>query len=273
MMFSRTYFLPPTDDFLPPPPRGPLSLGSIIANTSQPQRPLNIGAVVDVASADIASHLETNWHKTISASTGQGIGVYAQFLLMTGFDAELSVNQSKSDTSIMAFESLTTTSFEPSETYVADAVKAAAVQRYTKKNMLGMRKPVYLVTGIKTVSGAKIKYTKGAWTRATAKVGVDFTAAGAPVKIGPQGHRNKTNDAKTDFERASEFLFAFRVLKVSYKHGEATGELYSEGAFLGKDDTKTDEKPEAEEIAVDSIVGVSVVDEVDGSEIVCVSAS
>jgi hypothetical protein len=48
-----------------------------------------------------------------------------------------------------------------------------------------------------------------------------MTSLQSPVAEGvrPRGHWNKTSDDKTDFERASEFLFAFRVLKVSYKYG------------------------------------------------------
>jgi hypothetical protein len=78
------------------------------------------------------------------------------------------------------------------------------------------------------------------------------------VKIGPSAHWTKT-----EFDRLSEFLFAFCV-KVSYKHGEAVGEDHKEDAFLGYDgDAEKVEAIEVEDIALDTLTGEPAVDEED----------
>jgi hypothetical protein len=159
-----------------------------------------------------------------------------------GFDAELGIDHRKSETSILAFDNLTTQSFEQSEAYVPAAVKAASVQHYMRKSILGRRKPVYLVTGTRIVSGAKIKYTHSNSFTATARAEVDGTVAAVQVKIGPSAHWTKKANDETEFDRLSEFLFAFRV-KVSYKHGEVVGEDHKEGAFLGYDGMRKRPRP------------------------------
>ncbi|OKL59120.1 hypothetical protein UA08_05964 [Talaromyces atroroseus] len=159
MSFTKTYFLCPTSELIHPPPAGPLCLGSIIRSTSTPQFPLNGTNIVPVASANLPV-VEANWKKTISTETGLGLGVYAQFLqIATGpkVDAECSSRTANT----FAFDTVTTVSFEPTPEYVVEAVKAPAVQAYLRepKQRFTPVVSLFLVTGMKLVKGAKIKYS------------------------------------------------------------------------------------------------------------------
>jgi len=251
MSFTKTYFLCPTSDFIHPPPADPLCLGSIIRSTSTPQSPLNGANIVPVANAN-PPVVETDWKKTVSAETGFGLGVYAQFLqLATGMD----VGHCSRTANAFAFDTVTTVSFEPTPQYVDEAVKAPAVQAYLRepKQRFAPVVSLFLVTGMKLVKGAKIKYSTSGNTAVTGNIGTDVALLG--MTFGPKGHWTRTNDAETEFNRDSEFVFAFRVKRLRFGRKVKTEE-YNKGAFLaiGKDENDDETEP-------------VLVDDVDGSDI------
>jgi hypothetical protein len=275
MNFTKTYFLPPTLDFIPPPPYGPLTLGSILTSTALPHRPLNADAVVP-APLNSPPITETNWRKTVSETTGCGLGIYAQFLQIVGLNNELSVDHRMSAESILAFDSLATLSFEPGPEYIAAAIQTPAVQSYLRntKTWLGRSKAVYLVTGLKIVRGAQISYSTSISTELSANLGVDGTAAAVPATIGLKGHWTKEKADKTSLDRADEFVFAFRVKKVTSKSGQIKDENFNEGAFLSigaGDDENPAEAVEAEEIKGTELHdAILVQDSIDGEQVYCV---
>jgi len=258
MSFTKTYFLCPTSDFIHPPPAGPLCLGSIIRSTSTPQFPLNGANIVPVANAN-PPVVETDWKKTISAETGFGLGVYAQFLQLAtgglGLGPEVDVEHSSRTANTFAFDTVTTVSFEPTPQYVDEAVKAPAVQAYLRepKQRFAPVVSLFLVTGMKLVKGAKIKYSTSGSTAVTGNIGIDVAPLG--MTFGPKGHWTRTNDAETEFNRDSEFVFAFRVKRLRFGRKVKTEE-YNKGAFLATGRDENDDETES-----------VLVDDVDGSDI------
>lgn len=254
MSFTKTYFLCPTSDFIRPPPAGPVCLGSILRSTSAPQYPLNRANIVPVANED-PRVVETDWKKTISTEKALGLGVYAQFLQLAigGLGPEVDVERSSRLTNTFAFDNLTTVSFEPTSQYIAEAVKAPAVQTWLRepKQRFAPIVSLFLITGMKLVKGARIKYGTSQSTTLTGNIGVDVAPIG--MTFGPKGHWSSTNDDETEFNRESEFVFAFRVKRLRFGR-QLKVEDYSKGAFLaiGKD------KPDDESV---------IVDDVDGSDI------
>ncbi|KAI1425791.1 hypothetical protein F5Y12DRAFT_346488 [Xylaria sp. FL1777] len=259
MSFVKTYFLCPTSDFIHPPPAGPLCLGSIIRSTSTPQYPLNRGNLTTVADT-IPPVVETDWKKTVSTKTGLGLGVYAQFLqLATGglpLGPEVSVDHSNETVNAFAFDSVTTLAFEPTQEFVEEAIKAPAVQTWLRepKQRFAPIATLFLVTGIKLVKGARIKYSTSRNTAVTGNMGVDMHALGAT--FGPKGHWVSAGNDCTEFNRESEFVFAFRVkrLKIGRK---LKLEEYNKGAFLAIGGKQEDEDDDA----------AVLVEDVDGSAI------
>ncbi|KAI9926348.1 hypothetical protein ASPWEDRAFT_45583 [Aspergillus wentii DTO 134E9] len=257
MSFTKTYFLCPTSDFIHPPPTGSLCLGSIIRSTSTPQFPLNRANVVPVTIAN-PPVVETDWKKTVSTEVGMGLGVYAQFLQLAtgglGLGPEVDVKHSSRIANTFAFDAVTTVSFEPTPQYVDEAIKAPAVQAYLRepKQRFAPVVSLFLVTGMKLVKGARIKYSTSRSTAVTGNIGIDVAPLG--MTFGPTGHWTRTNDDETEFNRDSEFVFAFRVKRLRFGRKFKTEE-HSKGAFMaiGKD-----ENDDTEPILVDDVDGSDI---------------
>ncbi|EJP70990.1 hypothetical protein CRV24_002565 [Beauveria bassiana] len=256
MSFSKTYFLCPTSDFIHPPPAGSLCLGSIIRSTSAPQLPLNQASAVAVANPN-PPQVETNWKKTVSAETGLGFGVYAQFLQLamgggSGIGPEVDVERSRHAVNVFTFDTMTTLSFEPTSQYVEEAVKAPAVQAWLRepRQRFSPLVTLFLVTGMKLVNGARIKYSLSGSTAITANLGVDVPQLG--FTVGPKGRWSSTDDDETEFSRESEFIFAFRVKRLRIGRKISTEE-YSKGAFLANGDERKD--VHLEPVLVDDVDG------------------
>ncbi|MCJ1449331.1 MAG: hypothetical protein MMC23_009851 [Stictis urceolatum] len=234
MSFTKTYFLCPTSDFIHPPPAGPLCLGSIIRSTSTPQYPLNRANIVAVVDP-VPPVVETDWKKTISSQKGLGLGVYAQFLqLATGglpLGPEVDIEHSKKAANAFAFDTVTTLSFEPTQEYVAEAIKAPAVQMWLREPKQRFRPAVslFLVIGMKLVKGSRIKYSMSQNTTVNGNIGVDVTTLG--TTFGPKGHWFSMKDDETEFNRESEFVFAFRVKRLNFGR-KLKVEEYNKGAFM-----------------------------------------
>ncbi|KAI7971226.1 hypothetical protein EIK77_007042 [Talaromyces pinophilus] len=257
MSFTKTYFLCPTSDFINPPPTGPLCLGSIIRSPSTPQYPLNRANVIAVPDTAIFSIVETNWKKKVSTGEGLGLGVYAQFLqLATGTEVEVAHSNQISNT--FAFDTLTTLAFEPTQEYVQEAIKAApAVQSWLKepKQRFAPSSSLYLVTGMKLVKGAMIKYSTSKNMTATGNLGINIPTLG--MTVGPKGQWSSAVSDETEFNRESEFVFAFRLKRLKFGRNVKMDE-YNKGAFLAVSDR--------EEEGNDASLSV-LVEEVDGSDI------
>jgi hypothetical protein len=242
MSFTKTYFLCPSTDFIPPPPTGPLCLGSIISSTSTPQYTLNKGSIVAV-NDELPPLVETNWKKTVSGDKELALGVYAQFLqLATGglpVGSEADFEHSTQTTSTFAFDTVTTLVFEPSQDYVTEAVKAPAVQAWLRepRQKFALSSELFIVTGMKIVKGAKINYSASQRTTAKGNLGINVPLG---TTFGPKGQWTNTNDDEMEFDRASEFVFAFRVKRLKFGRGLKVKE-YNKGAFMavgGKSDNE-----------------------------------
>ncbi|KAF5120415.1 hypothetical protein E5D57_013769 [Metarhizium anisopliae] len=273
---TKTYFLCPTSDFIHPPPAGPLSLGSIIRSTSAPQYPLNKASVVAVVDA-FPPVVETDWKKTVSTETGLGLGVYAQFLqLATGglpLGPEVNVEHSNKTANTFAFDTVTTLAFEPTREYVEAAVKAPAVQTWLRepRQKFALVSELFVVTGMKLVKGAKVKYSTSQSTTVMGNLGIDVTALG--TTIGPKGHWTRTNDDATESNRESEFVFAFRVKRLKFGR-RLKLEEYNKGAFMTiGEKTDDDECVLVEDVdGADIKTGEVVPDVTENGNVYCVPA-
>ena len=234
--------------------------------------------VVPVANAN-PPVIETDWKKTVSAETGFGLGVYAQFLQLAtgglGLGPEVDVERSSRTANTFAFDTVTTVSFEPTPQYVEEAVKAPAVQAYLRepKQRFAPVVSLFLVTAMKLVKGAIIKYSTSGSTAVTGNIGIDVVPIG--TTFGPKAHWTTTKNEETEFNRDSDFVFAFRVKRLRFGRKVKTEE-YNKGAFLtigkdGKDD-------QTESVFVDDVDGSDieyaklVPDEAENGNVYCIPA-
>ncbi|KAL6910521.1 hypothetical protein GGI43DRAFT_390375 [Trichoderma evansii] len=254
MSFQKTYFLCPTSEFIRPPPDGPLFLGSIIPATTIPASSFNRATSVPLVN-EAPPVIVTDWKKTVSAETKLGLGVYAQFLKSAGMGPEVNFERSNKTASVFAFDEVKTVSFEPTPEYVAEAMKAPAVQLWLKepRQRFSPIVSLYLITGLKLVKGAKIKYSTSESSGGSVNLGLDVPAWG--LTAGPKGSWTRNDDDETEFNRDSEFVFAFRVKRLRITRKVKT-EDYNKGAFLsiGKDEDGNDTDP----IVVDDMDGSSI---------------
>lgn len=179
--------------------------------------------------------VESDWKKTVSVEKGLGLGVYAQFLqLATGgllLGPEMNVERSNKTVNVFAFDTVTTLAFEPPQEYVEKAVQAPAVQTWLRepRQRFAPVSELFIVTGIKLVKGAKIKYSTLQSSTVKGNLGIDVTTLG--MTIGPKGHWSDTNDDTTESNRESEFVFAFRVKRLKFGR-RLKLEEYNKGAFM-----------------------------------------
>jgi hypothetical protein len=143
-----------------------------------------------------------------------------------------------------SFDRLETNQFFPKDNYIQKCVEADPVRRYLDKARY--RKSVYVITGIKTVHGAKAKSIKHRVIGGNLGVEVDGTLLSGgmvPVGGGPDTDVKVGKKISTNFEGGSDFVFAFRVKKVTVtrKTGVVKAdEDYKKGAMLEKNETELD---------------------------------
>lgn len=123
-----------------------------------------------------------------------------------------------SDDETLHFSTITTTQFHPSAPWIqSHCVDASpAVQRWFERSRF--RKPLYLITGLKIVSGDKSAATKttrggGADVEATVD-GTVWSAGAVPLGGGPsvEVHQNSTKGVK--WGNGGDFVLAFRVKRL-----------------------------------------------------------
>ena len=139
-----------------------------------------------------------------------------------------------------------------------EAIRAApAVRSWLKepRQRFAPFSSLYLVTGMKLVKGAMVKYSASKSTTATGNLGFNMPTLG--VTVGPKGHWSCAASDETEFNRESEFVFAFRLKRLKFGRNVKMEE-YNKGAFLAVSD--------AEEEGNDASISV-LMEDVDGSDI------
>lgn len=99
---------------------------------------------------------------------------------------------------------------------------------------------MYIITGLKTVTGAKAKSYKSRAVGGNLGVEVDGTVwsgGGVPVSVGPVAEGNMERKDGVSWEGSSDFVFAFRVRKVFVeKPGKLrSDEDYKSGAMFERE--------------------------------------
>uniref|UniRef100_A0A093XHI4 Uncharacterized protein n=1 Tax=Talaromyces marneffei PM1 TaxID=1077442 RepID=A0A093XHI4_TALMA len=238
------YFYAPTWDY-PPPPLGPLKLGTVFSNLKRPAESTLYTAQLPTSSATADNGGDSpapysTYKKDVELSTEklrQGrFAILTQFLSVLGVGVDLGVDWDLNDDETLHFDTITTTQFHPSASYIqTHCVDASAqVQRWFERSRF--KKPLYLITGIKIVSGDKSAETKTArGGGGDVSVNVDGTvwSAGAvPLGGGPSVEVHQTEKKGVKWGNGGDFVLAFRVKRFM-------------GAVLGYDNAKEVEKNHA----------------------------
>lgn len=138
--------------------------------------------------------------------------------------------------------------FVPRAEYIQSCIEADPVRTYLE--MSCYRKPVYVVTGIKTVYGAMGKTMVSRSYGGMVGVELDGTMMSgglAPLGGGPEIGGQREDKRWTAWHGSDDFVLAFKVRKVYVDR--RTGKVnknddYTKGAMLGSDDPKAASVPD-----------------------------
>lgn len=154
------------------------------------------------------------------------------------------------------FRRLETTFFIPTLPWLEKCLANPPVQRYLEK--CRYRKPIYIITGLKIVTGASVKTNKR--TASTNAVGIELAI---PVDEGilpwatkPEISSKREAKDKMSWEDHSDFIFAYRVSKVWVKKGSILEEDYAKGAMFERE----------EKTMVNIVLEIAKVEEADPAE-------
>ncbi|KAK2778723.1 hypothetical protein CKAH01_11649 [Colletotrichum kahawae] len=216
-----SFFLAPSWDF-PSPPDCPIKLGNVIKFLDDPHSPM---CTVPIAAAPPQKHFSLDSKKLKS----NNVGFWMNFLSKAfgvGFNA--GAKWSNSDDFFLACDSLITTQFNVDPDYIKRCLDEPTVKKWLKES--NYRKPIYIITGIKTVKGTRVNSAQNATFDGELSAKLDGSASGvAPVTIGPSvGHKSDTSYAVA-WTREEEFVFAYQVREV--RVNKATDIVKSEKAY------------------------------------------
>jgi hypothetical protein len=221
------------------PADGPLVLGSIISDLSDPES-LNEGAVVDIPRDSIRTVHKYNWQDTTESARRGSASVWVHYLnaflggsLGGTCDTKTVVHYKISD--------LETTYFTPNQVYVEDAVNKHKVRTYIEG---ALYTPLYMITGLKIARGpgSQVTSLKSYGREGQVKTGLSASVAGFPFTVDNGDVTLRQAGVKnTSYGGSSDFVIAYRLGKITF-HKTADGshtlkhEKYTVGAVLGEDD-------------------------------------
>jgi hypothetical protein len=100
---------------------------------------------------------------------------------MLGVGGDLSYERKRDSSEAYHCAGLETDHFVPDDKYIFDSLQNKEVEAYISTSW--WKKPVYMITGLKTAKGFKVTTSESQHRGGNGKVGVEGTAAGVPVQV------------------------------------------------------------------------------------------
>ncbi|RSL45906.1 hypothetical protein CEP54_014095 [Fusarium duplospermum] len=252
----QTYHLPPNFS-IGPAPRGPIQLGSILANLKDIEV-INSDCHVPIDAEKVFSHTQHGFQATASRMRRGKLGIWAKAVGFEGLGGELSGSRETNREFEYKFGRLDTLYFTPTPAYRRASMKELDVAEYVEAKGWA---PVYLVTGLKVAVQPSVQMSTSRSFAALGEAGVsDIT--GLPVNVGPRVDLRGQDQSSEGWTTSDDFIFGIRVEKLVYKQqwlsrqrrdeGPLQSELFTKGAQLvGEGDDSDDEDEEDEIIEVE----------------------
>lgn len=254
-MAQKTYFLMPNFNYQPDKY---LKLGQLIKShdnplelLSEPLEPLPERQNLPVR----------GWGVSKSDGHRFSIGIFTQFLAQIfGIGADIDATTFKQITSRIDADELDTQFFEPNDDYVARSAGRDKVKEYLQQHPF---KPIFMITGLKIVRGAKYSSTTSTYVEGAAQVGFDASVfSGVPVQAGPKMKVTKSRAEQMWFDGSADFIYAYRLQRVivTWRRRTIKNNLYSVGAnTLSHGD---DLEEENEEVIDEDIEGDAEIEDI-----------
>ncbi|KAI8713077.1 hypothetical protein NCS52_01251000 [Fusarium sp. LHS14.1] len=187
---------------VPPPPEGPLRLGTVI-DTLEDLNPLSDSLVVEDSRITPfpEKDFEVNREHVLKAGGGVGLKVLG---MPAGIDLSGDGDTNVNDT--YKFKALDTYSFSPTIDDYKKAVTAPQLQRYAR------HMPVYIITGMKIGHQPEVTLRRGKEVKGTFTIGFSEGNTTVGANANATSSRNIVQGSKS----SDSIVFAIRVRKLSY---------------------------------------------------------
>ncbi|OPB38931.1 hypothetical protein A0O28_0020370 [Trichoderma guizhouense] len=227
------FFYAPTWDY---PPNGPIKLGNVITSVKKPERPLHCVPPLD---SDVFSTKKMSVEHTKDQQQNERFSILVRFFSIFGLNVRVSTGRETSKENKFSFNTVETTQFVPTSSYIQSCVENDDVRRYLQISRY--RKPLYVITGLKIVTGIDANMHTSLAVQSSPAIQIDSAIPQmGPISFGGSGAENMASTkAITTFKNSDDFVFAFRVSKVLV--GKGTDQVISEedyrrGAMLGTEE-------------------------------------
>ena len=229
---SRTYILAPTRDS---PPEGPICLGNIIASPKDPEEKENQRPPRErLGDNQTYNARKSGWSDIGTARHTVEGGFFASFLSVLGIGGEASLKHAGSSSTSLSAAFMDTCWFNPTKQYIKESIEDPGVRSYIEENR--WRSPVYMITGLMIVRGASASKSAMVEKGIHTQFGVDITAAGVPLTVGPKLGLERAEEHNILFDHASDFVLAYRLRKIEVKQGGTVkSKKYTKGALYDSD--------------------------------------
>ncbi|CAG9947555.1 unnamed protein product [Clonostachys rosea f. rosea IK726] len=225
------FFYAPTWDW---PPEGPIKLGNVLTSVQRPEQPLS--TTPPPTENEVFSLEKKDVEHSITKLRDGNFSLFTKFLNFIGISVDVTVSWEHSNEELYRFQKVETQQFIPKDEYIQKCIETPAVRRFLERSRY--RKPVYVITGLKTVYGASAKSTESQSQDKKASIAVDGNVLGGG-NVAPGAGAATENKKSTTWEGSSDFVFAFRVRKVQVSRktqGVKDNDDYTKGAKFDRDD-------------------------------------
>lgn len=200
---------------IPPPPNGPLDLGTIVDNIKQ-YDPINEGADnrVHIPLSKRYSDVKEETVTSLSASHGGEGNVFTK-VFHHNIGGGVSFKGQKKDHIIINARQLKTEYFHPPPSYITQCLQLSCVKEFLE----GCRSklPIYLVTGLKIASGATICTDRGRNYEGAASGSVSASSGAGDIGVEAKAGVACDSEMNSSFGKPADFLLGIQVLKIYHK--------------------------------------------------------
>jgi hypothetical protein len=231
MAQPNKYFITPDFDC---PPNTAILLGHILTSPIQPYESLNTDSLAPPPPSITLTTAKTDFLATRSQLISGKFGIWAQ-IFECAYGAGVGHNFNNSQDIEFEIDEIETSFIKPSgketKEYMRSCVEDEDVQAFFEGSRF--KKSVYMIVGLKIAKGAKISSGAKKSEETTAKVMVDGTAGGVPVRVGPQVEVKRERRERVAWRDEKSFVFAYRLRKITCKRGIIVDDVeFNKGAFL-----------------------------------------
>lgn len=249
---KKTYFRVPKWDI---PPEA-ISLGNLIADPTEPHRPLNATPPLRSSSTPSPAGQTTNpprleidtpihartfspYFKTASSSKKKSFSLTAQLSLLTGVGGNSSFSSTRDEDISYRARTMHSAWFVPSRGFVSAAVAQPDVAKFLA--LLPSKRPIYMVTGVRHVTGFIVSSRSGEERSRGKGVNANATALQLPLAVGVDGERGVGTGETVEWECEGPVVFVYQLEKLTRRNGKWDQEEYTKGTFMGIGEATKDE--------------------------------